>query len=231
VDVALARVEVAETIAESAKLNLSYCKVTAPISGRIGSLKIDPGNLIVQNETLLANVIVLDPIYVYFDIDERTYLRLRQSRLDGMGEAVKLPVDIGLHHEEGFSQHGILEDATASSVDPGTGTIRMRSILPNKNGLFLPGMSVRVRMALGAPRKTLLVSDRAIGSDQGLKYVYVLDAANKVQYRRVTLGQLQPDGLRAITQGLKPDERVVTGRLAELGPGWWSSPKRSTCQP
>ncbi|MDB5313606.1 MAG: hypothetical protein JWO38_7808 [Gemmataceae bacterium] len=218
VDEALAWVKAAEAGAEVCKLNLSFCKVTAPVSGQIGRRLVDPGNLVQQDQTLLATLVVQDPMYVYFDIDERTFLRLRRWMRDSKVEAGKLPVDVGLSVEKGFSHHGEL-DLAANSVDPETGTIRIRTVLANKDGLLAPGMFVRVRLALGAPHKVLLISDRAVASDQGLKFVYVLDADNTVRYRRVTVGPLQPDGLRVISDGLKPDDHVVFGRLAALRPG------------
>jgi membrane fusion protein, multidrug efflux system len=226
VDEALARVKAAEAGAEVCKLNLSFCKVTAAISGQIGRRQVDPGNLVNQDQTLLGVLVVPDPMYVSFDVDERTFLRLRRLMPEGKVETGKLPVAVGLADEEGFSLRGVLESHD-SQVNAETGAIRMRTVLANKDRLLAPGMFVRVRLALSAPYKALLVSDRAIASDQGLKYVYVLDAENKVQYRRVATGPLQPDDLRVITEGLKPDDRVVGGRLAELRPGMTVRPQEA----
>jgi multidrug efflux system membrane fusion protein len=218
VEEATAKVKAAEASAEVCKLNLSFCKVTAPIAGRIGLRRVDVGNLVSQDQTLLAVLVTEDPIYVYFDIDERTFLRLRRSIPEGKAEAGKLPIAIGLATEEGFPHRGVL-DFAANHVDPETGTIRLRAVLANKDRLLAPGLFVRVRLALGAPYKALLIGDRAIGSDQGVKFVYVVDAEDKVRYRRVTTGPLQSDGLRVIAEGLKPDDRVVIGRLAGLRSG------------
>jgi multidrug efflux pump subunit AcrB len=192
--------------------------VTAPISGQIGRCLVDPGN-IVLSETQLASLVVPDPMYVHFDIDERTLLRLLRLKQDGKGEAGKISAAVGLIDEESISHTVVLEDFRGCTVDPATGTVSLRAILPNKDGLLVPGMFVRVRLTLGAPHKGLLVSEQAIGSEPDHKHVYVLDAENKVQQRRVTLGALQPDGLRLIVDGLKPDDRVVVGRLAGLRPG------------
>ena len=226
VDEALARVKVSMAGAEICKLNLSFCRVLAPISGQIGRCLVDPGNIVMADQTLLAVLVSQDPMYVYFDIDERTFLRLQRSRAETKVEAGKTQVAIGLADEEGFPQRGVL-DFTDSQVNPDTGTIRGRAILTNKDKLMKPGMFVRVRLPLSPPHKALLISDRAIASDQGLRYVYVVDAENKVRYRRITTGSLQPDGLRVITEGLKPDDRVVGGRLAELRPGMTVQPKET----
>jgi RND family efflux transporter MFP subunit len=226
VDVAEARIKAAEATALVCKLDLSFCKVTAPMSGQIGRCSVDPGNLVQQDQTLLATLVVQSPVYVYFDVDERTFLQMRRWVRNSKREVDKIPVGVGLADEDGFSQTGVL-DLVDSTVDPVTGTLRVRAALANPDGLLVPGMFVRVRLALSAPHKALLISDRAIASDQGLKCVYVLDADNKVQYRRVTVGPLQPDGLRVITDGLKSEDRVVTGRLAGLRPGMTVRPREA----
>ncbi len=217
VEEASARLKAYEASTEIYKLNLSFCKITAPISGKIGRALLTPGNLAVQDQTLLATLVNEKPICVYFDVDERTLLRLRTLMREEKTEDRKRPVAVGLAGEEGFPHQGVV-DFINNEVDPKTGSIRLRAVLANKERRLVPGMFVRVRLAMGALRKALLVVDRAIGSDQGVKYVYVVDVENKVQYRRVTTGALQPDGLRVIEQGLKPDDRVVVGRLSGLRP-------------
>jgi len=224
VEEAQAQVAVSEAATTLHKLNLSFCKVTAPVSGQIGRCQADPGNLVRADETALATIVAPSPMYVYFDIDERTVVRLRRRAKADKVEFDKLPVAVGLADEEGFSHHGVLS-FTNSEINPDAGTLRVRTALANKDKVLVPGMFVRVRVALSAPYKALLVSDRAVASDQGLKFVYVVDAENKVQYRRVTIGQLQPDGLRVITKGLEPDDRVVTGRLTGLRPGMTVKPQ------
>jgi multidrug efflux system membrane fusion protein len=230
VEEALARLKAAEASTEVSKLNLSFCKVTAPIGGRIGQRLVDPGNLVNQDQTLLAVLISQDPSHVYFDIDERTLLRLLRSKREGKEEAGKLPVAVGLADEEGFPHRGVLDFAD-NRVDADTGAIRLRTTLPNKNRLLVPGMFVRVRLAMGAPYKALLVSDRAVASSQGIKYVYVVDAENRVQSREVRTGSLQSDGLRVITEGLKPDDRVISGRLTGLRPGMSVRPQEGDTPP
>jgi len=217
VEEALARLKAYEAATEVYKLNLSFCKITAPISGKIGRALVTPGNLVNQDQTLLAVLVSEKPTHVYFDVDERTLLRLLDLMRKDRLEDRKLPVVVGLAGEEGFPHSGVV-NFIDNQFDPKSGAIRLRAVLANKDGRMVPGMFVRVRLAMGAPRKALLVVDRAIGSDQGLKYVYVVDVDNKVQYRRVTVGPMQPDGLRVIEQGLKPDDRLVVGPLSGLRP-------------
>jgi multidrug efflux system membrane fusion protein len=218
VNEAEARVKAAEASAEVAKLNLDFCKVTAPISGRIGRAQIDPGNLVLQDQTPLAVLVSQEPMHIEFAIDERTLLGLRRAMRENRLEGGKLPVAVGLVGEEGFPHQGIL-DSMDNRVDPDSGTIRLRATLANKDRELLPGMSVRARLAVSAPYKALLVSDRAIAADDGRKYVYIVDPENKTQVRWVKTGPLQADGLRAITEGLKPDDRVITRPLPGLRPG------------
>ena len=224
VNEAQARVKAAEAGVTLCKLELDLCKVRAPVSGRIGLRQVAPGNLVKQDETLLAVLTPEGPTYVYFDIDERTFLRLRQRTLKGKAEADKLPVAVALADDAGFSRRGVV-DFIDNRVDPATGTVRLRATLADKDGLLTPGLFVRVRLTVGEPYKALLVSDRAVLSDQGRKYVYVVDADNKVQYRPVTTGPLQPHGLRVIAQGLKPDDRVVLRRLGGLRAGMTVRPR------
>jgi multidrug efflux system membrane fusion protein len=219
-----ARVKAAEANVDIARLNLDFCNVTAPIDGRIGRALVGPGNLVNQDQTSLAVLVSEDLIYVYFDMDERTFLRLLLAQPKGKAEARKLPVAVGLAGEEGFPHRGVL-NFTDNRVNPDTGTISMRATLPNKNGLMLPGMFVRVRLALGAPYKALLVREHAIASDLDRKYVYVVDGENKVQVRIVRTGSAQSDGLRAIAEGLQPDDRVVIGRLTGVRAGMTVHPK------
>jgi multidrug efflux system membrane fusion protein len=165
-------------------------------------------------------------------MDEPTLLRIRKAvnegRIKRHGEGVTLPVLMGLQGEEGFPHEGKINFFN-NQLNPTTGSISVRGVFPNpepKGGVRLlsPGMFVRIRLPIGAPRPSLLVIDRAVSSDQGLKYVYVVDAKNRVQYRRVTTGAAQVDGLRAIDEGLKPDDRVVIGGLLQVRP-------RMTVQP
>jgi membrane fusion protein, multidrug efflux system len=209
------------------KLNLEFTRVTSPIDGRVSRYYLTLGNLVNQDQTLLTTVVSQDPMYAYFDTDEPTLLRVRRAVAQGKVKpavANKNPVLMGLQDEEGFPHAGTM-DFVNNQVNPTTGSITVRGIFPNpllsQGGVRLlsPGMFVRIRLPIGQPHQALLVIDRAISSDQGLKYVYVIDAQNKVQYRRVTTGPLEDNGLRVIESGLKPEEWVAVGALQQVRPG------------
>ena len=216
---ATARLRAAEATVDLAKLNLAFCKVSAPINGRIGRCLVTRGNLVEADKTQLATLVSEDPMYVYFDIDERTYLRLRRAEGAAKAQAGATQIAVGLADEEKFPHRGVV-DFVNNQVDVDTGTIRLRATLPNKNRLMRPGMFVRVRVPMGAPYRAVLVSDRAVLSDDiGTRYVYVIDADNKVHARHVRTGPLQTDGLRVISEGLRPDDRIVIGQLRRVRPG------------
>jgi multidrug efflux system membrane fusion protein len=225
VDEAIAQIQAAKASVEVYKLNLEFCSVTSPIDGQISRYYLTLGNLVNQDQTLLTTVVSLDPMYVYFDVDEPTLLRVRNAVNAGRIKPPpggQVPVLMGLQGEEGYSHHGTVNFVN-NQVNPTTGSITVRGVFPNpkpKNGVRLlsPGMFVRVRLPIGQPHPALLVIDRAIGFDQGLKYVYVVDAEHKIQYRRVTTGPLEEDGLRVIAEGLKPDDWVLVGGLQQVRP-------------
>lgn len=200
-----------------AELNLSYTQILAPINGRISRRLVDPGNLVRADDTLLATIVSLDPIYAYFDLDERTVLRLR--RLLEEGKLLKTPksevvVQVALADEEDFSRKGVV-DFFDNQVDATTGTLRLRAVIENPNHLLLPGLFVRLRFPIGQPHPALLIPEEAIATDQGQKYVWVIGEDNKVSYRRVKPGLLH-DGRRVIEDGLKPDDHVVVTGLQRL---------------
>jgi multidrug efflux system membrane fusion protein len=226
VDEAAARLKAAAASTEVYKLNLEFTKVTAPIDGMISRYYYTRGNLVNQDQTLLTTVVSLDPMYVYFDMDEPTLLRIRRAvnegRIKRVQDRSQIPIYVGLQGDDGFPHQGALSFVN-NQVNRATGSISVRALLPNPkpaNGtrLLSPGMFVRVRMPIGQPQQALLVIDRAIGSDQGLKFVYVVDADHKIQYQRVKTGALQPDGLRVISDGLKADDWVLVGGLQQVRP-------------
>jgi RND family efflux transporter MFP subunit len=199
--------------------------VASPIDGRVSRYYLTLGNLVNQDQTLLTTVVSLDPIYAYFDVDESTVLRVRKAvnegRIKRHPQGTEIPVLMGLQGEEGYPHEGTINFVN-NQVDPTTGSILVRGVFPNPEPpggvrLLAPGMFVRIRLPIGQPHPALLVIDRAISSDQGQKYVYVLDAENKAQYRRITTGALQDDGLRVVL-GLNPDDRVVVGGLQQVRP-------------
>jgi multidrug efflux system membrane fusion protein len=207
------------------QLNLDFCRVTSPIDGQVSRYYLTLGNLVNQDQTLLTTVVSLDPTYAYFDVDEPTLLKIQQYTDEGKIEQAHkgvIPVRMGLQGEDGFP-HGGEINFINNQVSPTTGSISFRGVFPNPKSskgtrLLRPGMFVRIRLPMGPPHPALLVIDRAIGSDQGLKYVYVLDKDNKAQYRRVTTGALEEDGLRVIEKGLSPDDWVVVGSLQQVRP-------------
>jgi multidrug efflux system membrane fusion protein len=229
---AVASLVLAQANLEAAKLNLEWTKVTAPIDGRISRYYFTVGNLVNQDVTKLSTLVSLDPMFVCFDMDEASLLRIKRAVNEGrtLKAGAETPVLMGLQGEQGFPHRGSL-NFIDNQVNPATGSIALRGVFPNpkpKNGtyLFLPGMFARVRLPIGQPRAALLVIDRALMSDQGLKYVYVVNADNQVEYRRVTAGAIQDDGLRVIDQGLKTDDWVVIGGLAQVRPRLKVQPER-----
>jgi len=222
-----AAVGVSRASFDLAKLNMAFTRITAPISGRLSRRLVDPGNLVKADETALTSIVSLDPLYVYFDIDERTLLRLR--RLIGEGKIpsrteAEVPVYGGLSDEDGFPHKGII-NFSDNKVDPGTGTLRVRASLNNpKPRVLSPGLFMRVRLPVGSPHKSVLVAEQALGTDQGRKFVYVVNDKNEVVYRPVQVGRLL-EGKRVINEGLSTGERVVVSGLQRVRPGAKVDPK------
>jgi multidrug efflux system membrane fusion protein len=198
---------------EAARLNLSYTRVIAPIDGRVSKAEITVGNL-VDASAVLTSVVSLDRIYASFDGSEDTYLRVGAARQ----QSHPVPVKVGLANEEGFPHEGKLEFVD-NQLDSRTGSVRMRALLPNRDRSLAPGLFARVQLgAGGATSRAVLVSDRAVNTDQSRKFVYVVGADNKAQYRPVTLGPVV-DGLRVVREGLRPGERIVVNGLQRVRPG------------
>jgi RND family efflux transporter MFP subunit len=209
-----------------AQLNLDFTKVLAPVSGRVSRLLITRGNLVTADNTVLTTLVSLDPMWVYFDVDERTVLRVRQLIREGKAKSARdgeIPVFLGLANEEGFPHRGTI-NFVDNQINPKTGTLRLRGVFPNKDDVLAPGLFARVRVPIGFPHQTLLLSDRALDSDQGQKIVYIVNQDNEVVSRPVRLGALH-DGLREITDGLKPRERVIVNGLQQVRPGVTVDPK------
>jgi multidrug efflux system membrane fusion protein len=217
-----AALKAAKASLEVYKLNVSFCKVTSPIDGQVSRYYLTLGNLVNQDQTLLTTVVSLDPVYAYFDVDEPTLLRIQQEVDKGkiqQRQGGLMPVMMSLQGEDSFPHQGDINFVN-NQVNPTTGSIAFRGVFPNPKSprgtrLLKPGMFVRIRLPMGEPHAALLVIDRAIASDQGLKYVYVIDAEDKAQYRRITTGALQEDGLRVV-EGLRPDDWVVVGGLQQV---------------
>jgi len=210
-DEAIAEARLASVAAslEAAEIDLSYTKVTAPITGRVSRAIVTEGNL-VEPQTLLTTLVSTSPVYVYFDIDEHTYL----ETVNPHGTA---DVYIGLIDEEGYPHKARL-DFIDNRVDAGHGTIRARAVLDNPDGRFVPGLFTRVRLVAPETFSAAFVDDRAIGTDLGRKFVLVVDDDNVVQYRAVETGRLL-NGLRIVESGLEPGDAVVVNGLQRVRPG------------
>ncbi len=224
-----AQVQAAHAASAAARLNLSYARVTAPISGRADRIAVTKGNVVTAGVTVLTTIVSIDPIQAYFDIDEATYLDfIARARPAGDGRPTNtLPVRVGLMNEEGYPHDGQL-DFIGAQVNRGTGTVRARAVLANPGGLLTPGLFVRVRLDTAAPRQTVLIDDQAVGTDQGQTYVLTLGAGNKVEYRPITLGGMV-DGLRVVESGLKAGEIIILKGLVR--PGMQVTPQRTPMQP
>ena len=197
--------------AEAAKLNLSYTRVIAPINGRVSKAEITLGNL-VDPAAVLTSVVSLDRIYASFDGDESTYLRVAR-RAHG---AAPIPVRVGLSNEDGFPHEGKLEFVD-NQLDSRTGSVRLRAVFANTDRSMAPGLFARVQIG-GDLRKEMLISDRAIGTDQSHKFVFIVNSDGKAEYRAVKLGPIV-DGLRVVREGLKPGEKIVVNGLQRVKPG------------
>jgi len=219
---------------QAARLNLDFTKVRAPIDGRVSRAEITAGNLVTVGASggpILTTIVSVDPMYVYFDVDERSVLRFRKATIERAGragpEAVReqrVPLQVGLAGERGFPHQGLL-DFVDNRVDPATGTLQVRAVLPNPDRYLTPGLFVRVRLPVSATAPAVLVPDRAVGSDQDRKYLLVVNDQQVVEYRQVQLGPLS-DGLRVVREGLAPGEWVVVDGIQRVRPGITVNPHR-----
>jgi RND family efflux transporter MFP subunit len=209
----------------SAQLNVDFTKVRSPLSGRVSRRNVDPGNLVKADDTVLTSIVTQDPVYAYFDVDDLTFMQVGRQVLGGQGgPGGKRPsVLLGLAGEQGFPHRGTI-DFVDNQVDPGTGTVRMRGVFDNKGGALTPGLFARVRVPLGGSRQALLVTDRAVDTDQGQKVLYVVGPDNVVDKRPVQLGGLH-DGLREIVSGVKAGERVVVDGIQRVRGGVTVEPR------
>ncbi len=205
---------------EAAQLNLDFTRITAAVDGRVGRALITLGNLVIADNTLLTTIVSVDPIYVNADIDERNWLAYAKMVREGKLQSARtgeVPIEAGLGIEVGFPHSGVI-DFVDNQINTATGTLMIRGRFPNGNGALLPGMFLRVQIPTSPPFDAVLITDDAVASDQGQKYVYVIGADNKAQRRNVTLGQVN-EGLRIVREGLKPDESVVINGIIRVKPG------------
>jgi multidrug efflux system membrane fusion protein len=201
---------------QEARLNREFTEVRAPIDGHVSRAVITAGNL-VTGASLLTTLVSDDPVYVYFDADEQSYLRFAKAKHDHVRASEGSDVCIGLVDEDGYPHAGQL-DFIDNQVDAATGTIRARAALANPDGRYTPGLFARVRLIGGEDHEAVLIEDRAVGTDLSKKYVLVLTKDNRIEYRLVELGP-EIDGLRVVTQGLAPNDLVVVNGLQHVRPG------------
>ncbi|HBL7049768.1 TPA: efflux RND transporter periplasmic adaptor subunit [Enterobacter cloacae] len=216
---AQADIRAAQAAVDAAQLNLDFTKVTAPIDGRASRALITSGNLVTAGDSasVLTTLVSQKTVYVYFDVDESTYLHYQKLALSGQGAASNhqaLPVEIGLVGEDGYPHQGKV-DFLDNQLTPSTGTIRMRALLDNTQRQFTPGLFARVRLPGSAGFQATLIDDKAVLTDQDRKYVYVVDKESKAQRRDITPGRLA-DGLRIVQQGLKPGDKVIVDGLQKV---------------
>jgi RND family efflux transporter MFP subunit len=237
-----AEVLIRQAALNRAEINLSHTEVRAPVAGRVGRNLVDPGNLVGEGEaTVLTEITVRDPVYVYFNLSELDLLKVAEAfraRVEEKGidtrtespRAVGFEVFLGLSNEEGFPHKGIL-DYAESGLDPDTGTLQLRAIFDNslQPPRLVPGLFGRVRLPVAERPDMPLVSERAIGSDQSGSFLLVVNQDNVVEKRNVERGQLV-DGLRVIESGLRPQDRVVVNGIQRARPGGKVDPEETEMQ-
>jgi RND family efflux transporter MFP subunit len=205
---------------DRAQQMLNYTQIRSDIDGRISRRYIDPGNLVKADDTVLTTIVSLEPMYVYFDVDERATLRVKQLAREGkldMSPEAKQPMFVGLADERGFPRKGLI-DFLDNRIDPDTGTWRVRGVFDNADRSLTSGLFVRVHLPIGNPYRALLVAEQALGADQGERFVYIVGEDDKARYQRVEVGRLQR-GRRVITAGIKPGEQVVVSGLQRVRRG------------
>jgi multidrug efflux system membrane fusion protein len=217
-----AEARAAQATYEVAKLNVSYATVRAPIDGRVSKAEITLGNL-VDTSAILTSIVSTDRIYASFDGDEDTYLRVGATAHNGKAVTVK----VGVANETGYPHQGTLEFVD-NRLNPQTGSVRMRAVFANTDHALVPGLFARVQLDGGNGQqegtRALLISDRAIGTDQDRKFVYVVGADGKADYRAVSVGA-SAEGLRVVKSGLKAGEKIVVNGLQRVHPGALLTPQ------
>lgn len=222
-DESRAQLAAVQAALRAAELNLEFTRVTSPIAGRVGRAVVTEGNLVSSGPgeaTLLTTIVSLDPIYAYFDADEQIFLRYQGNAKSSLGPAARggaRPVQMALASDEGFPREGRL-DFLDNQLNPATGTIRARAVFANSRGELTPGLFARLRLSGGGRHRGVLIQDRAVGTDLGKKFVYVVDEGGVVAYREVTLGPVV-EGLRVVQTGLAAGDRIVLNGLQRVRPG------------
>ncbi|MDR3403963.1 MAG: efflux RND transporter periplasmic adaptor subunit [Chthoniobacter sp.] len=228
-DQANAQLAADQAAVDTAQLNLDWTRVTAPIDGRVSKINVTVGNLVnggAGQATLLTTIVSVDPMYCYVSVPERSFLKYQAYAEKSKGESVreaKIPCFVKLENEKNYPHEGVI-DFIDNNVDPNTGTIQLRGVIPNSNGELTPGLFAQMRITGSGPYKTLLVPDIAVGAEQNERFLMVVEKDNTVAVRKVQLGELF-GSLRSITDGLKPDERVIVNGLQLVRPGGKVTPQ------
>jgi membrane fusion protein, multidrug efflux system len=216
-----ANLKAAEATLETAKLNLGYTEVRAPVAGRVGKLEITVGNLIAAGPgtPVLTTLVSVNPIYASFNADEQVVTRALRTLADQStpSEIVRIPVQMGTGMSDGTPYKGHMQ-LIDNQVDARSGTVRVRAVFDNADGRLMPGQFARLLMGQPKAEPTLLISERAVGTDQNKKFVMVVDKDSKAEYREVALG-VSIDGMRVVTGGLHAGERIVVKGLQRVRPG------------
>lgn len=220
---AQANLQAAEAARRTAQLNLDYTQIRAPISGRIGRLDVTIGNLIAAGGQVLTSLLSVDPIYAAFNADERSVLDALASLPDGSRALEQIPVRISTATAQAAQFTGKLHFVD-NGIDGASGTVRVRARLDNPDGKLMPGQFVRVQLGQARAEQQLVVNERAVGTDQNKKFVFVVGDDAKAAWREVSLGAAH-DGLRVVIAGLKPGERIVVNGLQRVRPGATVAPE------
>lgn len=227
---AAAQLQAAEATAASAQLNLEFTKVVSPIDGMVSRYYVTEGNLVQSGQmgggTLLTKVVSIHPMYVTFHVDEQTLLYARRLIREGKAKSARdseITIELGLSDSDAFPYHGVI-NFVDNQIDPKTGTLLVRGVFPNQDRILSPGLMARVRVPIGNPHDALLVTERAIETDQGQKILYVVNAKNEVVSRPIKVGALH-SGLRVIESGITADDRVIVNGLQRVRPGVLVDPK------
>lgn len=210
----MADIRAAEAAVATAKLNLSFTEVRAPVAGRASRALVTVGNLATADQTLLTTLVSQDPMYVYFDADENSYLRYKEQERKSERTGRDNTVYVGLANEDGYPHVGTV-NFLDNQVNPTIGTVRARAVVSNADRMFTPGLYARVRFASGQKADALLIDDKAVLTDQDRKYVYVVDKDGKAQRKDVVLGRMV-EGLRVVQSGLAPDDKVIVAGLQKI---------------
>jgi len=223
--VAEASVKSAHASLEAAKLNLEYSHIKAPVTGRIGRAEITVGNIVDAGSSAptLTSIVSNNPVYADFDVDEQTFMSYVRAKATGDKDAEKIPVMLALDAGNNILRGGAIQSFD-NRLNPQTATIRVRAVFDNSDGALVPGLFARIMLGNSEPTKAILISDKAIGTDQSKKFVLVVGADNKVQYREIKLGGVT-EGLRVIKEGLHAGEKIIVNGLQKSKPGMEVKPQ------